>query len=129
MSKRVHPLRTKSGVQLLIHETSGFIYMITKDGGSWVEVNDQGIDMYSAGPISLNSDADVNIRAGGKVGIHGTEGVHIAGSELTTYTSGDTVFFSNGDLIGYGNNVGFDANKDATWQRRRTCRSTLVATS
>lgn len=107
-------MRTKSGVQLLIHETSGYIYMITKNGDSWVEINDQGIDMYSKGPISMNSDADINIHAGGKVGIHGTTGVHIAGQKMTTYTAEDTTFFAEGDLTGYGTDVGFRANKNAT---------------
>ena len=31
--------RTRSGVQILIHETTGYIYMISKEGNSWMEIS------------------------------------------------------------------------------------------
>jgi hypothetical protein len=94
-------LRTRSGVQVLLHETSGYIYMITKDGKSWVEISDGGIDMYSAGPISMSSDADVNIHAGGKIGLHGNQGIHMAAETISAYTSADINIASGGNFNMY----------------------------
>lgn len=101
-------LRTRSGVQVLLHETSGYIYMITKDGKSWVEISDGGIDMYSAGPISMASEDDVNIHAKGKVGIHGDQGIHMASATISAYTSGDINFAA-------GNNLNVYTEKDTNF--------------
>lgn len=91
--------RTRSGAQIIIHETSGYIYLITKGGDSWVEISDTGIDMFSAGSISLASNADVNIHAGGAINMHGTTGINMKAAQLTSYTSGSTNFVSKTDFL------------------------------
>ena len=69
-------LRTKSGTQILINDTTGCIYMISRDGESWMELGANGsIDMYagadvsirSKGSINLKSDGDFNVDAGGTI--------------------------------------------------------------
>lgn len=74
-------LRTKSGVQLLIHETDGYIYMNSKRGNSWLQISDDGIDMYSTKGVNLHStggynfhtDKDYNLHIGGNFNVF-TEG-------------------------------------------------------
>ena len=56
-------LRTRGGAQVLIHETTGYVYINSKFGNSWLEVSDDGINMFSRGNISIRSEQDVNIRA------------------------------------------------------------------
>jgi hypothetical protein len=56
-------LRTRSGAQVLIHETSGYVYINSKNGNSWIEVSDAGVDIYTAQSISMRAEQDVNIRA------------------------------------------------------------------
>ena len=57
-------LRTVSGAQVLISETYGHVYLITKDGKSWLELNNDGnIDVYSALSINLHGETNVNVRA------------------------------------------------------------------
>jgi hypothetical protein len=53
-------LRTRSGVQLLLHETTGYIYMISKKGNSWMEISDEGINMYSKGTINMRAEGGIN---------------------------------------------------------------------
>lgn len=55
-------MRTRSGVQVLIHETSGYVYVCSK-AGNWLEVSDSGIDMFSQQSLSVRSAIDLNFHA------------------------------------------------------------------
>ena len=66
-------LRTQQGTQILINDNEGFIYMITRDGNSWVELGQNGdinvygskdISVRSQGTMNLHADLDINIEAG-----------------------------------------------------------------
>jgi GH24 family phage-related lysozyme (muramidase) len=57
-------LRTKSGTQILLSETEGHVYLISRDGDSWLELNNSGhVDIYAAKSISLHSETSINLRA------------------------------------------------------------------
>lgn len=76
--------RTTNGAQILISDTTGSIYIITKDGNNWVEVNNDGyVDIYAAKDISLRSEANINIRADKDVNIEsgGTINMRSTGAE------------------------------------------------
>jgi hypothetical protein len=60
-------LRTRSGVGITIHETDGFIYMTSKSGKSYLEISDDGINLYSEQAVSLRTTADYNIHSNGDV--------------------------------------------------------------
>lgn len=113
-------LRTRSGVQLLINETDGFIYMITKGGKAWVEISDDGIDMYSGESISLNADKDINLHAGGKIGIHGTQSIELASAFYSSFTSGDTNIVSNANIYADATqDVGLKSSRDIAFDAVR----------
>jgi GH24 family phage-related lysozyme (muramidase) len=66
-------LRTQQGTQVLINDTDGFIYMISRDGNSWMELGvDGSVNIYGAndisvrsqGTLNLHADLDINIEAG-----------------------------------------------------------------
>ena len=66
-------LRTQSGTQVLINDTEGYIYMISRDGNSWMELGVNGainiygssdISVRSQGTLNLHADLDINIEAG-----------------------------------------------------------------
>lgn len=71
-------LRTAGGTQILINDSIGMIYMISKNGNSWLEISDDGIDAYSSGSISMRGQGDLNLHADGSVNIFGSKGVKIA---------------------------------------------------
>jgi hypothetical protein len=71
-------LRTKGGAQVLVNDSIGMVYVISKNGNSWLEVGDDGINAYSSSPISYRSQSDLNLHADGKVNIYGQKGVNIA---------------------------------------------------
>jgi len=81
-------LRTQSGTQILLSETDGSIYLISRDGNNWVSMNNDGyIDVYAAkdvsirseGNINLRANKDINIEAGGAINLksQGTDGIKI----------------------------------------------------
>jgi uncharacterized protein (DUF2345 family) len=107
--------RTRNGVQVLINDTEGFIYLVTRKGNSWVEISDDGIDMYSKESISMNSEKDVNINAGGKVGINGDSAVHVTGGFYSSFTTGDTAIVSGGKVgIQAVDNIGIKSSHDVS---------------
>jgi Transglycosylase SLT domain len=56
-------LRTRSGTQVIIDETTGFVYINSKNGDAWLEVSDSGVDVYSANSVSIRAQGDFNVRA------------------------------------------------------------------
>lgn len=58
-------LRTRSGVQILINDTTGFIYMNTKNGNSWMELSDDGVNCYTSENMGLRVENDLSVRVDG----------------------------------------------------------------
>ena len=78
-------IRTKSGAQILISETDGTIFAISRDGNSWIELGNDGyIDVYSSKSISLNTGQNINLNAGGSVNISGSSiNIQSTGGDLS----------------------------------------------
>lgn len=71
-------IRTKSGAQILVSETFGHIYVITKDGNSWLEVNNGGfIDLYGSQDISIRSEGSLNLRADKNINMEAGQGINL----------------------------------------------------
>lgn len=83
-------LRSRSGAQILIHETTGYVYLISKQGISWVEISDIGIDLYSKRSISLRAEENINIHADQNVILNGGGAIHVSGGNITNNSSGDS---------------------------------------
>lgn len=91
--------RTKSGAQIMVSETSGYIYMITKGGNSWIEMSDGAIDMYSSAPISIHSEDDVNIIADGDLNLDAAGDLNLhAGGNVRSFSGANTEFAAGANL-------------------------------
>lgn len=100
-------LRTTSGVQLLLDDTGGHVYLISKNGESWIELSADGqIHLYGSKDINIRSENNVNIRADKNVNIEAGNNVNIkavadnvqleAGTDITTLATSDTKITSQG---------------------------------
>lgn len=78
-------LRTTSGTQLLLDDTSGHVYIISKHGESWMELSADGrvhiygskdISVHTQENLNLYADKDVNIEAGMNVNIKAGADIH-----------------------------------------------------
>lgn len=99
--------RTRSGAQVLIHETTGFVYINSKNGNSWVEISDDGVDIYSAGSVSLRSQGSLNLHADGSLNIEADGNLNLrAGGNLMIQSAHHTHVAGNGDLaLGFGGKI------------------------
>lgn len=109
-------IRTKSGAQVLINDTVGYVYAISGNGNSWLEISDDGVDVYSAKSVSMRSQGDMNFHADGNMNFHtnsnmnfytggnaaskvgGNTSTDVAGSAYLT-TGGDLNFLSKGSTL------------------------------
>ena len=57
-------IRTRTGHQILMHNSSDLIYISNSKGSAWVELSSNGkIDIYAEDSISVHSEQDFNFRA------------------------------------------------------------------
>lgn len=97
-------LRTTSGTQLLLDDTSGHVYIISKAGESWMELSADGrVHIYGSKDISIRTqenlnlyaDKDVNIEAGMNVNIKAGADIHAQADENVRTRAGlDTTITS-----------------------------------
>lgn len=77
-------LITKSGAQLKIDETHGFVYLINRDGTGWVQMDYEGnIDVFGAKDVSIRAQRDINLRADRNVNIEAGQNVFIKAAKDT----------------------------------------------
>ena len=122
-------LRTPNGCQIVINDTVGMIYMITKSGNSWLEISDDGIDSYTTGDYNVRCHGDYNIHADGNINlcsgkytnIASFEGISIsaeqsinviAANKISVGAGGELSMITTADLNLSGNgNVGIDCGE------------------
>ena len=73
-NNRLIRLRTRNGAQVLLSDSCGFVYIISKDGQSWLELaNDGSVSVYGADSINIHAGKDLNLVAQGAVNIEGND--------------------------------------------------------
>jgi hypothetical protein len=81
-------LVTKSGAQININETTGFVYLINRDGTAWVQMDAKGnIDIFGATNISMRAQRDINLRADRNINIEAGQNIYMKAAKDTTETT------------------------------------------
>lgn len=129
-------MRTKSGAQLLIHQTEGMIYAISRDGKTWIELSNEGnIDVYGSESVSIHAEkANVNLKSGQDINLQATRNINMrtggnfklevggdidiqSSGTLTQNSAGKTSILSGGEMgITSGNAMGLTSGKDMSLQ-------------
>lgn len=90
-------LRTSDGHQILLNDTENLIYIIHKNGKSWLEMTgdgqvnvytDSGFNLRTQGTINMHADLDINIHASRKLNMYAGKGAQLDTSELKVNSSG-----------------------------------------
>lgn len=113
--------RTRSGSQVLLHNTEGLVYIINNDGTAWIEFSKDGkIDIYAKDSISVHTENDFNMRAERDVNIEAGRNVNIKATGQNTIdhlinstedaTTGRVHINASGDIEMYAGN---DINQKA----------------
>jgi lysozyme len=77
-------LATKSGAQIRIDETNGFVYLINRDGTAWVQMDQKGnIDIFGATNISMRAQQDINLRADRNINIEAGQNIFLKAAKDT----------------------------------------------
>jgi hypothetical protein len=108
-------IRTSSGVQLVLSESTGDIVMINKSGNGWIRLGNGGdIDIYGSNSFNVFSGSDINFSAGGSINLEAPN-INIKGSNVAIEGSGINLkagsinsSFINAD-VAYSNETGIAA--------------------
>lgn len=78
-------LTTKSGAQIKLDETNGFVYLINRDGTAWVEMDQNGnVSIFGATNVSMRAQQDINLRADRNVVIEAGQNIFMKAAKDTT---------------------------------------------
>jgi hypothetical protein len=70
-------VRTRTGHQLLMHNSEDLIYIGNARGTAWIELTSNGkIDIYSQDSISIHTENDLNIRADRDINFEATRNIN-----------------------------------------------------
>lgn len=113
--------RTRSGHQILMHNTEDFIYISNARGTAWVELSSDGkIDVYANDSISVHSDNDLNFTANRDINIEGGRNVNIRAS--SRYAAGADANGTSGNVqieSKYNMNLRADQDMKLHTERKR----------
>lgn len=71
-------LRTRTGHQILLHNSEDLIYIGNARGTAWVELTSNGkIDIYAADSISIHTENDLNIKADRDINIEAGRNINM----------------------------------------------------
>jgi len=93
-------IRTRTGHQILLHNSEDLIYIANARGTAWIELTSNGkIDIYAADSISMHTVKDFNITAGGNINLTSSGNVNInSGGKLEVQNTGTDIDGGNINL-------------------------------
>lgn len=83
-------IRTRTGHQILMHNSQDLIYIANSKGTAWIEMTSNGkLDIYAADSVSIHSEADFNFRADRDINIEAGRNINMrAIGNMETNVSG-----------------------------------------
>ena len=71
-------IRTRTGHQILLHNSSDLIYIANSKGTAWLEMTSNGkIDIYAKDSVSIHSEADFNFRADRDINLEAGRNINV----------------------------------------------------
>lgn len=82
-------LQTRTGHQILLHNSEDLIYISHGSGDSWIELSANGkIDIYAKDSVSIHSENDLNILAERDINLESGRNINITSKENTSWEIG-----------------------------------------
>ncbi len=77
-------IRTRTGHQILLHNSEDLIYITNSRGTAWIELTSNGkIDIYAKDSINVHSETDINFKADKNIRFEAGENIHMkAGTSI-----------------------------------------------
>ena len=71
-------IRTRSGAQILLHNSEDLVYIINNSGDAWIELSKGGkIDVYANDSVSMHTNSDFNLRAERDINIESGRNINL----------------------------------------------------
>jgi hypothetical protein len=81
-------IRTRTGHQILLHNSEDLIYIGNSKGTTWVELTSNGkIDIYAADSISVHTKADLNFSADRDINFQATRDINLSAGRNANMTA------------------------------------------
>jgi len=117
-------IRTRTGHQILLHNSSDLIYIGNASGNAWIELTSNGkIDMYAADSVSIHTQADFNFKADRDVNIEAGRNINMSAGSGIEMNCFDRWFVIAGADIKLQTPTNFNIN--ASQQMRITSASDM----
>ena len=92
-------LRSAGGHQILMHDTNESVYIAHANGYSWVELTKDGkVLIYSKNGFALNTDGDINFKAGGSFNVEAGDKINIKSGAGIGLEASAMQFLADGKL-------------------------------
>lgn len=84
-------IRTRTGHQILLHNSEDLIYITNSRGTAWIELTSNGkIDIYAQDSISLHTEVDFNVTAGRDINLTAANNINLnAAKNINQQTGAD----------------------------------------
>lgn len=82
-------IRTRTGHQILLHNSADLIYISNSKGSAWLEMTSDGkLDVFCQDSISMHTEGDFNFRADRDVNIEALRNINMSSSTETRIEAG-----------------------------------------
>ena len=100
-------IRTRTGHQILLHNTEDLIYIGNARGTTWVELTSNGkIDIYAKDSISMHTENDLNFTAGRDINLKAGGNVNTnAGASILETSAGTNETKAGGNIVETAPNI------------------------
>lgn len=110
-------VRTRTGHQILMHNSEDFIYIINSQGTAWIELTNNGkIDIYSKDSVSIHTENDINVKAERDINFEALRNINIKAHEQMRIESGHATHWKVGTLKEGGDHLYADVSRDVNWR-------------
>jgi len=114
-------IRTRTGHQILLHNSADLIYICNSKGTAWMEFTSDGkIDIFAADSVSIHTEFDFNFRADRNINME-------AGNNINMVATRGSLHLEAGGII--EGNAGLDCNFTAKSHVNLNCGGKIRLTS
>lgn len=95
-------LRTASGHQLLMNDDQKVIYIGHMDGTTWLEIDDTGVKLFTAGDLSIRSEGTFNLHADKNINIQSGGDINMVSNTMFNVNSAQVNLGGSESFLIYG---------------------------
>ena len=121
-------VRTRTGHQILMHNSEDLIYIGNSRGTTWIELTSNGkIDIYAQDSISIHTENDLNVRAERDINMEAGRNINFRTGANPTFDKGRFRADVAGDFELYiDHNVGLIVDKDFNLTVKQDKKDTIL---